>query len=809
MLTHLFIRPVIGAFLIFIIGAVHADGATFTVTNADDSGPGSLRDALTQANANGQEDTIDFDAGFFSSPRTITLTSGELAIAKDDVASNNPGRLLTINGPGADLLTISGNNNSRVFYVATRANVALRGMTVRDGVGVGAESLANGNGAGIYATVAYVTLSDMTVRNNSANGEGGGVYLNSIASFTMSDSLVTENFAVVYGGGIRSSPMIGGVTIRNTVISNNSTNNRAGGVALHGGVTTIENCLITGNRAGLAVGGTNAVGGLDFFQTAATVTDTTISNNRSGTSSEIGGTVGGVRVNGGGNVVFRRVTVSGNTAYTQGGGMDLRGGGSANAITIVDSTISGNQIFGTVSTPTTQGGGIRTENASGQISIINTTIAGNLADNGIGGGIANFTDDLFVINSTITNNTASGPGPGIPGGGGGINNANDFGAVTHIQNSIVAKNSGAGVGNNDVVGTFMSDGYNLIGDTTGSAGFGATGDQSNVDPLLDPNGLQNNGGRTLTIALQPNSPAIDKGKTVADVTTDQRGVTRPTDNSSIPNAAGGDGSDIGAFEIGAPNGVAERTLGNIATRLPVLTGENVLIGGIIVVGDVAKRVIIRALGPSLGAKGVAGALEDPTLELYQGDELLAANDNWRDGQDAEIRDTGVQPIDDREAAIVRTLEPGSYTAVVSGKGETTGVALVEGYDLDQRPNSKLANISTRGSVGSGEDVLIGGFIVGPTTKVVVRAIGPSLGNAGVGGALQDPRLDLVNANGEVIRSNDNWKSSQRAELEAIGIQPSDDRESALISTLTAGNYTAVVRGVAGTGVGLVEVYNLQ
>ena len=155
------------------------------------------------------------------------------------------------------------------------------------------------------------------------------------------------------------------------------------------------------------------------------------------------------------------------------------------------------------------------------------------------------------------------------------------------------------------------------------------------------------------------------------------------------------------------------------------------------------------------------------------------------------------------------LAPGSYTAVVSGKDGTTGVALVEGYDLDQRPDSKLGNISTRGFVGNGENVLIGGFIVGPTTKVVVRAIGPSLGNAGVGGALQDPRLDLVNANGEVIRTNDNWKSTQRAELETIGIQPSDERESALISTLTAGNYTAVVRGAGGnTGVGLVEVYNL-
>ena len=145
-----------------------------------------------------------------------------------------------------------------------------------------------------------------------------------------------------------------------------------------------------------------------------------------------------------------------------------------------------------------------------------------------------------------------------------------------------------------------------------------------------------------------------------------------------------------------------------------------------------------------------------------------------------------------------------------GRDDTTGVALVEAYDLNQAPNSKLGNISTRGFVGTGDDVLIGGFIVGPNTRVVVRAIGPSLGAAGIAGALENPALQLVDANGDVVRANDDWKDGQRAELEAIGIQPSDDRESALIETLTSGNYTAIVRGKNdATGVGLVEVYNVQ
>lgn len=270
----------------------------------------------------------------------------------------------------------------------------------------------------------------------------------------------------------------------------------------------------------------------------------------------------------------------------------------------------------------------------------------------------------------------------------------------------------------------------------------------------------------------------------------------------------------GMFQAGSAgkcsNGVADKTLGNISTRLPVLSGENVLIGGLIVVGQTPKRVIVRALGPSLAAAGVSGALQDPTLELYQGNTLLVMNDNWKDTQESEIAATGIAPGDNREAAIIRTLAPGNYTAVLRGKNGSTGVAILESYDLDQRQDSKLGNIATRGFVGSGDSVLIGGFIAGPQTKVVVRAIGPSLGNFGIQGPLQDPTLDLVNAQGGIVRSNDDWQQSQGAEIQAVGLQPSDSRESALIENIAAGNYTAVVRGKnGGTGVGVVEVYTLQ
>jgi hypothetical protein len=259
---------------------------------------------------------------------------------------------------------------------------------------------------------------------------------------------------------------------------------------------------------------------------------------------------------------------------------------------------------------------------------------------------------------------------------------------------------------------------------------------------------------------------------------------------------------------------------NISTRLFVSTGDNVLIGGFIITGNAPKVVIIRALGPSTG---VPGALQDPVLELHSGSNVVI-NDNWRTGtpnQEQIIKDTTIPPTDDRESAIVAALDPGNYTAIVSGKNGSTGIALVEVYDLgtaslDSTSKAQLAQISTRGNVLTGDNVMIGGFFIsGVTTKILVRAIGPSLSNFGVTNPLQDPTLELHDGSGTTIRSNDNWKiredgSSQQAEVEATTVPPTDDRESAIVQSLVPGPYTAIVRGKNGTtGVALVEVYALQ
>ena len=238
----------------------------------------------------------------------------------------------------------------------------------------------------------------------------------------------------------------------------------------------------------------------------------------------------------------------------------------------------------------------------------------------------------------------------------------------------------------------------------------------------------------------------------------------------------------------------------------------------IVTGTANKKVIIRAIGPTLTDFGVAGALQDPTLELYQGSTLITSNDDWRvSPQQAEIQNSGLAPNKDAKAAIIATLTPNqNYTAIVRGKNGATGVGVVEAFDLDQGVASKLGNISTRGFVDVDDNVMIAGLIVSPsngsTTKALVRALGPTLGDFGVAGALANPTLDLVNSSGTVIRSNDNWKddAQQRALIEAAGLAPSHDEEAAMVETVTPGAYTAVVRGSGRTtGVGLVEVYNLQ
>jgi phospholipase/lecithinase/hemolysin len=253
---------------------------------------------------------------------------------------------------------------------------------------------------------------------------------------------------------------------------------------------------------------------------------------------------------------------------------------------------------------------------------------------------------------------------------------------------------------------------------------------------------------------------------------------------------------------------------NISTRVFVDTGERVSVAGFIVTGDIAKKVLIRGIGPSLTANGVPGPLANPTLTLFdRAGNVKMTNDDWKNSPDAaEIMSSGLAPKDDRESAIIATLAPSQYTAQLAGKDNGTGNGVVEVYDLAPGTSATLANLSTRGFVGTGDNVMIGGVIIGngENPLMVFRALGPSLANFGIANPLLNPTLELYDSNGSLIASNDDWATPQLQAVRAVNLAPSDSRESAILHAfLSPGQYTAVVRGKNNTtGVALVEAYRV-
>jgi hypothetical protein len=587
------------------------------------------------------------------------------------------------------------------------------------------------------------------------------------------------------------------------------------------GTVTISRLTISN---GSPVGGVGSDGDGGGIRNAGilTLTDSTISANQVAGTEFVGGNGGGV-LNDSGTMTITRCTISNNSAhYFTGSSGDIphsSGGGILNypggSLTITNSTISDNSCFAADGFGLNfGGGGGGGVSNGGSMTVRNCTISGNSAGGtGLatmhGGGIRNF-GSLQITSSTIVYNSASAESGAA---GGGI-----FGsAPTRSDSSIIALNS-APTGPDFTGGVALqSTGYNIIGNNADAVISSQPTDQigtpaAPIDPLLGP--LSDNGGTTFTHALQLGSPAIDRGDPAAPPE-DQRGYGRV----GVP--------DVGAFEYG---GVAT-TLGNISTRAFVQTGDNVMIGGFIVQGSAAKRVIIRAIGPELTQYGVPNVLANPTLELHDGTgALIASNDNWQhtiiggiitSDQRGDIRNSGYAPGDGRESAIIAELPAGNYTAIVRGVDDTTGVALAEVYDLSTDGNSTLGNISTRSFVQTGDNVMIGGFIVQGTAskRVIVRAIGPELTRYGIPNAMANPTLELHDSSGALIATNDNWRTTiiggiittnQVREIMASGLAPADGRESAIIADLPQGNYTAIVRGVNNTtGVALVEVYDLD
>ena len=499
------------------IAATDAPAVNFVVTNTLNTGAGSLRQAVLDSNAAAGSDTITFDPAVFSTPQTITLAS---------VIAINPatGDSLTIIGPGSNLLTVSGNNAVQIFSISSGDTVSISGIRFTGGT-VGAiansgnltvtnstfDANAHANGGSITSTGASLSVTGCTFTNNTDAGPGvngrGGAAIYSTSTADISDSTFTNNMNTggAGGGAIQNQ---GAMTVANCTFTGNATvgdGQNADGGAINnngGGQLTIDNSVFTGNSA-------VRDGGAIYYQPNVsvgpfmTITDSTISGNTSNSDNNTTGNGGGLLITGTGPVIITGSTISGNTAV---------GTGSVGV-----------------------GGGM---NVSTALTLTNCTISGNMARTGAGvyasgGGTVPKTID----SSTIVNNAAVGAGGGFVRAGTN---------VVNLHNSIFANNTDDGTAP-DISGAVVSQGFNLIEITTGSTITGNTATNiTGQDPNLGP--LQDNGGLTFTHALLTGSPAIDQGS-AGTLTTDQRQGTRPVDDPSVPNAAGGDGADIGSFEV--------------------------------------------------------------------------------------------------------------------------------------------------------------------------------------------------------------------------------------------------------------------
>jgi predicted outer membrane repeat protein len=600
----------------FLTWQVNADG-TFVVRNTNDSGTGSLRQAILDANEMGGG-TINFKKNV---KETIDLLTAL------PVLNNN----ITINGPGAHLLTVKRVSSApafRIFEVTSNHTVSITGLTISGG-SVGGNSFPGNSGGGIY-NQGTLTISGCILSNNSASGSGilnsasgGGILNERNATLAISDSTLSGNTASHFGGGIWNM-IFGTLIINNCTLSDNSSDFNGGGL-YNDGTLTIRDSTLSGNSSDNSGGGIYCVGTLtidnsklsgnssSFGGGIISYAKLTIDNSTLSGNSAIGGTGGGI-LKGDGMLTISNSTLSDNSAGF-GGGIDNKSSGT---LTIDNSKLSSNSA--------TFGGGIFNQ---GTLTVSGSTLSDNSAIGGTGGGILNESAaTLAISDSTLSGNTASHSGGAIVSSGmltitgatianntasqgGGIANLVDL--TVHLQSSIVAKNTGGSAP--DISGMITSLGHNLIGDITSATGFDPSrGDLINVDPLLQLDGtgkplLANNGGPTQTIALRAGSPALDHGKNPLLLPTDQRGpgFARTFDNPAVENGMG-DGTDIGAFEAQ-----------NISITNIVKNGKHLLISGAgfqegakIFVDGVEKKTIYESPTSLIGkkaAKGIASGVK--------------------------------------------------------------------------------------------------------------------------------------------------------------------------------------------------------
>jgi len=702
--------------LFFLPGGLVAD--VFTVLNSDSSGPGSLAQAVHDANSVPGPNQIVF-AIPGPGVHTIDLSSTGLAL----------GQSITIDGytqPGASPNTLSVGDNAVIL-------IQLDG---------GGPFFSNSGGLGIYG-------GNCIVRGLSITGFSGptadyaAISIGSAIPEGGSQNRIEGNFIGLEPDGVTLNGNDYGIYFD------------SGGGNMMGGNTPAARNIISGNRTGI-FGPFNATIVGNYFGTDASGlrqgygNNTAIvaySNNIIGSAEPGAGNV--ITGNGLGIYALGQNTIRGNLIGPRADGSPSFGNGTGIA----------------AQGPATVGGLAPGE---GNVIAFNRT--------GIGaGGQTSILSNLFYGNSLIDIDLA-GDGP----------TANDFRDADHLQNfpviASVTRNPGE---------TVVSGGLNSTASTSFTLQFFA--DAPGPTPgqrLLGTQALTTNSAGDASFQFTfPFSTSADEFITAT--ATDSNGNTS---------------------EFLPPNVAVE--LANISTRGNVGTGDNILIGGIILDFSGQRAFLIRALGPSLN---VSGALADPQIDVKgENGALVGRNDNWRGFQEQQILATGLAPADDREAAIILYLPGQSYTVLVTGVNGGAGIGTVEIYALASGSGfgspKELRNISTRGNVGTGDNFLIGGTIVqgNAVQRVIVRAIGPDLAGAGVPGPLQDPTLELHDAEGTLLASNDDWRSDQEQEIIASGLAPQDNRDAAVLTTLFPTSYTAIVRGKGGaTGIALVEIYKLD
>jgi hypothetical protein len=703
----------------------------FLVTNASDSGAGSLRQALMDAS---DGDTIRFDPSL--NGQTITLTSGELSVNKN----------VTISGPGAGQLSVSGNAAGRVFYISPGKTVTISGLTILNG----SAPAPNRQGGGIYNHHAILTLNNCTISGNKANqGTGGGIYNDGSggsATLTIINSTISGNSAWP-GGGIFNDGYGGSatLTITNSTLSGNSDNGfNSGGAIVNIGIATITSSTLSGNSAASG-------GAIHNWQVARlTIANTTFSGNFSNNSSW-----------GQGGAIFNEGTLTiGNTIFKAGP--------------------SGENIY-------------HVEQLGGRV----TSLGYNLSSDD-GGGYLTATGDRINIEPKL--------GPLQNNGGP---------TFTHLPASDSPVIDGS-----DPALSMDQRGPGFARVVNGRADIGAVEVQPtptpaptpNISPTPTPTATATPG---LTPTPTPTPTATPTAIPTATPTATATVTATPTATPpAIPDPTATPTATVAptATPAATPTATPDSHLANISTRMHVEAGDNVLIAGFIVEGSASKKLIVRGIGPSLAAFGVGDALQDPTLELFTGNTQLAANDNWADNSNADaIVATGLAPTNTDESALLVTLAPGAYTALLRGTNSGTGTGLIEFYDLEATGPAKVVNISTRGFVLTGDNVMIGGLIISGNdpSQLVLRGIGPSLTEVGVPSVLPDPLLELHDGNGALIQANNDWRDAQEVALQKTGLAPTNNRESGILISVPAGNYTAILKGAdGGMGNGLVEVYKL-